>query len=717
MYVHRRFEVHHFTEDLIRSLVPNFGYNGFGEFIFNRTYSRIKPDGGQENWADCVLRVTEGTFSIRKDWYLKNHINWDETYWQKYAKEFAFSMFHMLWLPPGRGLWAMGTDFVYERGAMPLQNCGFTELGDDLGSDIAWLMDSLMMGVGVGFEPIRNNKMKVYRPVGEFDYVIPDTREGWATSEQLLIDAYTKPDRKKPNFIYDLVRKAGEPIKGFGGISSGPEPLKKLHEKTVEQFENFGAKAEYDSVYLKTNLANMVGCCVVAGNVRRSAELAKGKINDPVFLDLKNYEKYPEREEFGWMSNNSVELETDEDFEHLGEIAKRVIRNGEPGYINRQNMRFGRIGRSMKGLRYDRAVGFNPCGEQPLENKEICCLVETLPTVCKSEEEWLNACKFATFYASTVTLLPTHQPETNKVIARNRRIGVGIIDYTGWKLDSGVHRVTKYLRKGYKEVRQTNRKLNAEAGIPEAIRVTTIKPGGTTPKLPGKTSGCGHPTFDYTLRRVRVAKNSPVHPILVRAGVPYEQDYFDSYTDVFEWPILQGPAKPADKVSLWEQAMNLTLLQREWSDNAVSNTLYFKPMWQLIENIDSNHEERLVSYLGEVEAHYVLINRPKIYLVPDRYLIKFKYSSIQVFEYNNDHEEDDIEPVLSAIAPLTKSVSMLPHSAKGAYRQMPEEGISKAEYERRLAKIKKINWSELKGSEGIDERYCSGPSCELPVEN
>lgn len=360
-FVKHRFELSHMVEDRLRSLVPPFGYNGFGELIFYRTYSRVKKDGGQEDWADVVVRVVNGTFSIRKDWYLKNAIQWDEYFWQDYASGFAESMFMMKWMPPGRGLWAMGSDFVYERGSMALYNCAYTDLTDaNLSSDISWLMDSLMHGVGVGFGPLRESRLRLHRPVGTYDHVIPDSREGWCESEAALIDAYLKPGRKLPRFIYDEIRPAGLPIRGFGGISSGPGPLKELHDRTLAEFERFGTRPEYDEVYLKTNLANHVGCCVVAGNVRRSAELAKGKVSDSTFMDLKNYEKYPEREAFGWMSNNSVELETDEDFMQLGEIARRVIRNGEPGYINRRNMPYGRIGKKMKGLRWDRAVGFNP---------------------------------------------------------------------------------------------------------------------------------------------------------------------------------------------------------------------------------------------------------------------------------------------------------------------------------------------------------------------
>ena len=50
----------------------------------------------------------------------------------------------------------------------------------------------------------------------------------------------------------------------------------------------------------------MIGVCVVSGNVRRSAELLIGRIDDEEFLNLKNYDKYPERMTHGWMSNNSV---------------------------------------------------------------------------------------------------------------------------------------------------------------------------------------------------------------------------------------------------------------------------------------------------------------------------------------------------------------------------------------------------------------------------
>jgi len=86
------------TIETIRDMIPDFGFNGFGEFVFYRTYSRVKADGTQEDWADVVLRVTEGIFTIRENHYNNNSIPWDESFWQTYALGFAISMFKMEWL-------------------------------------------------------------------------------------------------------------------------------------------------------------------------------------------------------------------------------------------------------------------------------------------------------------------------------------------------------------------------------------------------------------------------------------------------------------------------------------------------------------------------------------------------------------------------------------------------------------------------------------------
>ena len=117
-FVTEHFSLNAESLDKLAQLVPEFGYDGFGEIVFYRTYSRHKANGRQENWHDVVTRVINGTMTIRKDWYAKNFIEWDEDYWQRYALRMAIAMFKMYWLPAGRGMWAMGTQFIYERGSM-----------------------------------------------------------------------------------------------------------------------------------------------------------------------------------------------------------------------------------------------------------------------------------------------------------------------------------------------------------------------------------------------------------------------------------------------------------------------------------------------------------------------------------------------------------------------------------------------------------------------
>src|SRR5690606_6587294 len=176
-------------------------------------------------------------------------------------------------------------------------NCGFTSTGDMTRNDPAkpfkFLMEASMLGVGVGFDLKGADKgFKLHKPVGEETYVIPDTREGWVESVGMLLEAFLKPGKPNPRFDYSQIRPEGAPIKTFGGQAAGPEPLKRLHSQISGMFKD---RDDYLTGMDILDIMNLIGVCVVAGNVRRSAELAIGEADDLDFINAKNPEVFPGR--------------------------------------------------------------------------------------------------------------------------------------------------------------------------------------------------------------------------------------------------------------------------------------------------------------------------------------------------------------------------------------------------------------------------------------
>ena len=164
-----------------------------------------------------------------------------------------------------------------------------------------------------------------------------------------------------------MIRDEGEPIKGFGGVSSGYEPLQEIHQEIRKVLDK--NIDEPISVTTIVDIMNLIGKCVVAGNVRRTAEIVFGDPYDDEYLDLKNYEVNPHRETYGWTSNNSIYAELGMDYT---DVCKRINDNGEPGFAWLENMRgYGRL-KNGKDNKDHRAAGGNPCLEQTLESYELC---------------------------------------------------------------------------------------------------------------------------------------------------------------------------------------------------------------------------------------------------------------------------------------------------------------------------------------------------------
>lgn len=643
--------------DKYKRTKPPFGFNGLGELVYLRTYSRIKENGDNEKWWETVQRVVEGTFNMQRKWIETHRLGWNAMKAQKSAQEMYDRMFNMKFLPPGRGLWAMGTPITEERGIFAaLNNCAFVStatIKEDLSKAFCFLMDMSMLGVGVGFDCKGEGKIEVCKPTANDDntFVIPDTREGWVEATKQLIDSYFL-GTKEIKFDYSQIRKEGLPIKGFGGVSSGPQPLIEVHRDIRKVLDKNAGKPITTTTIV--DIMNLIGKCVVAGNIRRTAEIVFGDYKSSEYLDLKNYKVNPQREEYGWTSNNSIFCDLGMDYT---ESANRTKINGEPGFAWLENMRgYSRMNNG-KDNRDHRVEGGNPCLEQSLESYELCCLVETFPFNHTSLEDYLITLKYAYLYAKTVTLGETHWAETNRVMLRNRRIGCsmsGIAQFVG---KHGLHEFKNWCETGYKKLEYYDEVYSDWLAIPKSIKKTSIKPSGTVSLLAGATPGIHYPENVHYIRRMRLSKHSDLIQPLKDAGYKIEPCYgSETTTLVVEIPVKIGDNIRAVKdVSIWEQAAMAAFLQRYWADNQVSCTISFRK-----------------------------------------------------------DEAEQIKHVLNFYQYQLKGISFLPLlESGGTYRQMPYEAISEKKYNELVDKLSTIRFKHIKNEEADVEKFCNNDVCEI----
>lgn len=627
---------------------PKWGPVGY--ITYKRTYSRKKEDGSTEEFWETCKRVVEGCYYTQKKRCFELGLEWNNAKAQNSAQEMFRRMWDFKWLPPGRGLWMMGTEYIERAGAAALNNCGFVStqgIAVDFADPFCWLMDMLMLGVGVGFDVKGAGLVKIQEPRRSDDvHMVEDSREGWVDLLRRILTAYSGRGSIPEHVDYSLVRPAGAPISGFGGTASGPAPLDELICSVQEVLDPLVGQPI--SVTAIVDLCNLVGRCVVAGNVRRSAEIAFGSHDDEAFLDLKNTEVWGEDVIYHhrWASNNSIFAEVGMDYT---EVAQRTALNGEPGYEWLDNARaYGRMGRPAT-WKDRRVAGANPCVEQSLEDRELCCLVETFPGNHESYEDYQKTLKYAYLYAKSVTLMTTHDKRTNQVLLRNRRIGTSMSGIVQAVKRHGRREFFRWCDSGYSYLRELDKIYSDWLCVRESIKITSVKPSGTVSLLPGVTPGIHFPHSEYYIRRIRFNKDHPLVDILRKHGYYVEDDKYSPNTVVAEFPIHEEMFdRSKDEVSMWEQLELAAQMQQYWADNQVSVTVTFKP-----------------------------------------------------------EEASDIKYALELYEVRLKGVSFLPLSDHG-YVQAPYEAITAEEYEERTRGVTPIR-EEI--AQDQIERFCDGDVC------
>ena len=288
----------------------NTPWSSIGYLTYKRTYSRPmeNSNGASEEFSDTINRVIEACDTQLEVGFTPAEEDRLRDYFMGLKASVA-----------GRFLWQLGTKTVDRLGLASLQNCAFTVVDEPI-RPFCWAMDMLALGSGVGYNIQRKHveKLPSVRPWfkaptrvdhGGADFIIPDSREGWVKFlGKTLKAAFISTEKEKGTFTYSTqaIRGRGTPIKGFGGVASGPEDLVWGVGKISELLERRHGKKIRPIDAL--DIMNIIGYIIVAGNVRRSAQIAIGDPDDIEYLlskrwDMGNIPKWR------GMSNNSVACE------------------------------------------------------------------------------------------------------------------------------------------------------------------------------------------------------------------------------------------------------------------------------------------------------------------------------------------------------------------------------------------------------------------------
>ena len=621
-------------------------FGQLGYITYKRTYARPLKDGKSEEFNDTIDRII-----LACDKQLKIDFTQEEKWY------LGWMMNNMKGMVAGRFLWQLGTSTVNKLGLLSLQNYASTVIDHPI-RPFTWAMDALMLGSGVGYNIQQEHaytlpkvrRVKVSRKdTKDADFIVPDSREGWVSLLDKLLTAHFYTGK---GFTYSAIciRSKGAPIKGFGGTASGPEELcNGMQDINTILNKRAGKKMRPIDCL---DIMNIIGSIVVAGNVRRSAQIALGDASDGEFLSAKRWDvkTIP-----NWraMSNNSVICN---DINELPEEFWEGYKgNGEPyGLINLNLSQ--KIGRVLDGDKYPDpdVIGYNPCAEQSLAPYETCCLAEIFLPNIDTKKEFIKVAKMLYKINKHSLALKCHHKETQDVVHKHMRMGIGVTGYL-----QATEKQRGWLKSAYEELRKFDKEYSALHGWPESIKLTTVKPSGTLSLLAGVTSGV-HPAYSqHFIRRIRMASGLELvqkckeHGYKVEAVRNFDGTE-DKNTVVVEFPCSypEGTVLAKDCTAV-QQLEYVKRLQNEWSDNSVSCTVYYK-----------------------------------------------KKELKQIKKWLKKNYNDNI-----------KSVSFLLHQDHG-FDQAPFEEITKAQYDELMANTKPITSVEIE-EEGFELDECASGACPI----
>lgn len=554
-------------------------------------------------------------------------------------------------------------------------------------------------------------------------YVIQDSIEGWADSLEALLMCYFKNTAytgRKIIFDYSRIRPEGAILKTSGGRAPGYRGLKQAHERIkelldyiieVKNQERLSPISAYDILMHASD-------AVLSGGIRRSATIVifdkdddemmnaktffvvekwfrfsqdedtkkfHGKVsvnkkNYDVVLSEYEYQELQKTKKISWFhiepqrarSNNSVLLLRDEvsiqDFKKIIDKSKEF---GEPGFAFSNH----------KWSLYNPCceIGFVPVTDDGICGVQYCNLSSINGVHINTKEDFVQAAKAASIIGTlqaAYTDFKYFHPVTKKLTEQESLLGVSI---TGMMDNPRVLLNPDYQQEAAHKAVITNKKWAKILGIPEAARVTCVKPEGTSSLVLGSASGIHPHHARKYFRRVqcnRIEKTfqyfKKINPHAVEASV-----WAANQTDeIATFPVqISDKAMIKSDLSAIEHLKIIKSTQENWVLPGTSHTN----------------------------------KKPVTHNVSCTVIVK-------------ENEWDDVISYIYKHRDCFGAVSFIPDTGDKDYKQAPLEAVTtpedEAKFNELMAKYKVVDYTLMKESEDstelLQEFSCVGGACELP---
>lgn len=475
-----------------KRLVPD--PTALANYIHFSKYSRFDPKlNRRETYKETVDRVL--------DMHLTKYPNIGDTIMDAFKFVYEKKV-----LPSMRSMQFAGPAIEQQNARM--YNCAYTLI--DRPEVFGHILYLLLCGCGVGFSVqwCHIDKLPTLKKIGrEVSHcTIPDSIEGWASALNELIISFTYGYHVE--FNYSEIRNEGKLLRTSGGLAPGHLPLK----NTLENIRKVLLKAQGRK--LRPIECHDIICftaeAVLAGGIRRSSLISIFSSHDTEMLYAKasgNYDPVRGVNIQRAMANNSASIlrnipNNDQLFHRIIRIAQEGF--GDPGFFFTNDVNHG----------------CNPCGEigiDPIYDGKtgfgFCNLCEINMAVIQNNGEFYLACEAAAIIGTLqagYTDFPFLGDTTEQIVRRDALLGVGMagmMDNPELAFDITAQ------RNGARIIRESNELIAKKIGILNAVRCTTIKPGGTAPLELGGVA-CGiHPHHARRYFR-RVTANS-IEPALL----------------------------------------------------------------------------------------------------------------------------------------------------------------------------------------------------------